>query len=242
MIPVRRSQGKVKYRLDAQINKELFNKQAIFIMTRLLIMGASKGIGLEAVRKAINYRYLVRAFARSAYDIRLYHPELEKFQGNALNRDDVYAALRDVDVVVQTLGVGLRDLFAPVSLFSEATKLLLSAMKESGVKRLICITGFGAGDSGQSISAFQRLPFDAVFGRAFADKTIQEQLIKSSDLDWTIVRPGVLAGNFFAGGYQAFDQPKDWRNGIIARSDVADFCIDHIPNPASFHKSYVLVK
>jgi uncharacterized protein YbjT (DUF2867 family) len=211
-------------------------------MKRILVMGASKGIGLETVQKAIDSRHLVRAFARSAYDIGINHPELEKFRGNALDHDDVCAALKDVDVVVQTLGVGLKELFAPVSLFSEATKLLLPAMKSTGVKRLICITGFGAGDSSQSISAFQRLPFDAVFGRAYADKTIQEQLIKSSDLDWTIVRPGVLTGNFCAGSYQALDQPKDWRNGIIARSDVADFCIKQMTNTASFHKAYVLVK
>jgi uncharacterized protein YbjT (DUF2867 family) len=211
-------------------------------MARILVMGASKGIGLETVRKAINSRYLVRAFARSAHDIRLDHPELEKFRGDALNHDDINTALKDVDVVVQTLGVGFRELFAPVSLFSESSKLLLSSMKNGGVKRLICITGFGAGDSGRSISSFQRLPFEAVFGRAYADKTIQEQLIKSSDLDWTIVRPGVLTGNFCAGRYQAFDQPIDWRNGIIARSDVADFCIKHVENPSSFHKAYVLVK
>jgi len=211
-------------------------------MKRILVMGASKGIGLETVQKAIDSRYLVRAFARSAYDIGINHPELEKFRGNALDHDDVCAALKDVDVVVQTLGVGLKELFAPVSLFSEATKLLLAAMKSSGVKRLICITGFGAGDSSQSISAFQRLPFDAVFGRAYADKTLQEQLIKSSDLDWTIVRPGVLTGNLCAGSYQALDQPKDWRNGIIARSDVADFCIKQMTNTASFQKAYVLVK
>ena len=211
-------------------------------MKRILVMGASKGIGLETVQKAIDSRYLVRAFARSAYDIGLNHSELEKFRGNALDHEDVCEALKYVDVVVQTLGIGLRELFAPVSLFSEATKLLLLAMKSSGVKRLICITGFGAGDSSQSISAFQRLPFDAVFGRAYADKTFQEYLIKSSDLDWTIVRPGVLTGNFCAGRYQAFDNPKDWRNGIIARSDVADFCIKQITNPVSFHKAYVLVK
>ena len=211
-------------------------------MERILVMGASKGIGLETVKKAINSRHLVRAFARSANDISLDHPELEKFRGNALDHDDVCAALNDVDVVVQTLGVGLKELFAPVSLFSEATKLLLPAMKSSGVKRLICITGFGAGDSSQSISAFQRLPFDAVFGRAYADKTLQEQLIKSSDLDWTIIRPGVLTGKFCAGNYQAYDQLKDWRNGIIARSDVADFCIKQMTNTASFQKAYVLVK
>ncbi|MSP35691.1 MAG: NAD(P)-dependent oxidoreductase [Limnohabitans sp.] len=211
-------------------------------MARLLIMGASKGIGLESVRKAINSRHRVKAFARSAHTISLDHPELEKVRGNALDQDDVNAALKDVDVVVQTLGVGFKELFAPVSLFSEASKLLISAMTARGIKRLICVTGFGAGDSSASISLLQRLPFDAVFGRAYADKTIQEQLIKSSDLDWTIVRPGVLTGNVCAGRYQALDQPSAWRNGIIARSDVADFCIKQIENPASFGIAYVLVK
>lgn len=212
------------------------------IMARVLIMGASKGIGLETVRKAINSGHHVRAFARSAHTISLDHFELEKVRGDALNQDDVNAALKDIDIVIQTLGVGFRELFASVSLFSEATKLLLPAMKHCSVKRLICVTGFGAGDSSASISALQRLPFDAVFGHAYADKTIQEQIIKSSDLDWTLVRPGVLTGNLCAGSYQAFDQQKDWRNGIIARSDVADFCIKQITNPASFRMAYVLVK
>lgn len=211
-------------------------------MARVLIMGASKGIGLESVRKAINSRHRVKAFARSAHTISLDHPELEKVRGNALDQDDVNAALKDVDVVVQTLGVGFKDLFAPVSLFSEASKLLITAMTSRGIKRLICVTGFGAGDSSTSISLLQRLPFDAVFGRAYADKTIQEQLIKSSELDWTIVRPGVLTGNICAGRYQTLDQTSAWRNGIIARSDVADFCIKQIENPASFGMAYVLVK
>jgi hypothetical protein len=37
------------------------------------------------------------------------------------------------------------------------------------------------------------------------------------------------------------DQPSQWRNGIIARADVADFCVKQIGNPASVRKVYVLV-
>jgi len=47
------------------------------------------------------------------------------------------------------------------------------------------ITGFGAGDSRDSIGFLQRVPYEIVFGRAYADKTMQEELIKKSGLEWT---------------------------------------------------------
>jgi hypothetical protein len=65
-----------------------------------------------------------------------------------------------------------------VHLFSDATRVLITAMRSQGVKRLICVTGYGAGDSSASISSLQRLPFRIVFGRAYEDKSLQESLIK----------------------------------------------------------------
>jgi putative NADH-flavin reductase len=211
------------------------------IMAHVLIIGASKGIGLETVRSALAAGHQVRALARSATSISLTHPQLKKMGGNALVREDVEGALQGVDVVIQTLGVSFTELFGPVHLFSDATRVLVAAMAARGVRRLICVTGFGAGDSRDSISVLQRLPFHAVFGRAYADKSIQEQLIKETALDWTIVRPGVLTDGVRTGRYQALDQPSQWRNGIIARADVADFCVKQIGNPASVRKAYVLV-
>jgi putative NADH-flavin reductase len=72
---------------------------------------------------------------------------IEKIRGDALKAQDVEAALIGVGVVIQTLGVGLGDLFRPVHLFSDATRVLIAAMRTQGVKRLICVTGFGAGES-----------------------------------------------------------------------------------------------
>jgi putative NADH-flavin reductase len=115
---------------------------------------------------------------------------------------DIEEALNGIDVVIQTLGVSLGDLFRPVSLFSDATRILVSAMESKGVKRLICVTGFGAGDSRESISCFQLVPFRLVFGRTYDDKSLQERLIKNSSLDWTIVRPGVLTSGRRTGRYK----------------------------------------
>ena len=207
----------------------------------VLIVGASKGIGMETTRQALDAGHQVRALARSAAGIGLSHTHLEKFPGNALNSTDVEAALAGVDVVIQTLGVGFGDLFHPVSLFSQATRVLIPAMKATKVQRLMCVTGFGAGESKASISLLQRLPFQMVFGRAYADKSLQEQMIIESGLDWTIARPGVLTGGARTGRYQVLAEPSQWHNGMIARANVADFLVRQIGNQDYIHKAPVLV-
>ena len=209
-------------------------------MAQVLIIGASKGIGLETTRQALEAGHRVRAFARSAADIRISNPKLEKVRGNALRDSDVTAAVTGMDTVIQVLGVGLGDLFLPVHLFSDATRILLAAMQTQGVKRLICVTGFGAGDSRASINCLQLWPFRFFFGRAYDDKDAQERLIKESALDWTIARPGVLTSGSRTGRYKILKEPLQWRNGIISRADVADFLVRQIEDRACLRKTPVL--
>jgi putative NADH-flavin reductase len=207
----------------------------------VLIIGASKGIGLETTLQALDAGHNVRAFARSAATIGLSNSRLEKVRGDALKAEDVATALIGMDVVIQTLGVGLSDLFRPVHLFSDATRVLVPAMKTRGVKRLICVTGFGAGDSRASISWIQRLPFQIVFGRAYEDKSLQELLIEESGLDWTIARPGVLTGGPRTGRFKILSESSLWRNGIISRSDVAEFLVRQIEDQTYVRQAPLLV-
>lgn len=210
-------------------------------IVQVLIVGASQGIGLQAAQQAVAAGYEVRAFARSATAIALSDPNLQKVRGDALKTEDVQAALVGMDVVIQTLGVRLGDLFRPVHLFSEATRVLIAAMKTQGVKRLICVTGFGAGDSRANISYLQRMPFQIVFGRAYEDKSLQERLIMESGLEWTIVRPGVLTGGPRTGRYKIISEAAQWRNGIISRSDVAEFLVRQIEDQTYSRRAVVLV-
>ena len=208
---------------------------------RVLIVSASKGIGLVTTRQALDAGHDVRALARSATAIAVSNPSLEKIRGDALKTEDLEAALVGMDAVIQTLGVGLGDLFRPVHLFSDATRVLIAAMRSQGVKRLICVTGFGAGDSRASISCLQRLPFQIVFGRAYDDKSLQEKLIKESELDWTIARPGVLTSGPRTGHYRILAEASQWRNGIISRADVAEFLVRQIGDQAYIRKIPVLI-
>lgn len=125
---------------------------------RILIIGASKGIGLEATHLALTAGYDVRALARTASAIKLHDVRLEKVPGDALNKQDVETALTGVDAVIVTLGVGLGELLKPVHLFSDATHVLIAAMKDKGVARqppcpraTTILAGFEATEVGVSL-------------------------------------------------------------------------------------------
>jgi putative NADH-flavin reductase len=210
----------------------------------ILVIGGSRGIGLSCVRQALDRGHRVRAFARSAQSIPLEHENLEKRTGDATRADDVKSALEGIDAVILVPGVPktASALFRPIRVFSESTAVLIPAMQERGIRRLLAVTGFGSGDSYARVSSAERIAFQGIMGRALADKNRQEALIKDSDLDWTIARPGFLTSNRMTGRYQVLTEPTTWRNGLISRADVAHFLIAAAEEGTFIREAPVLVR
>lgn len=205
-------------------------------------MGGSRGIGLETVKVLLKNGHKVVAFSRNAENLQLNDEALIKISGDATNEDDVRTAIKGADTVIQALGVpmNLKLFIGPIDLFSSATQRLISVMESTGVRRLIAVTGFGAGDSKSAINCFQKIPFNIIFGQAYRDKSIQEENIKASSLDWTIVRPGVLTNGPLRLGYNVRQHRKRWRNGTIPRAAVADYISRIINDPDTYGKDPVL--
>jgi putative NADH-flavin reductase len=200
-------------------------------MAKLLIIGASRGIGLETVKAALRGGHRVRALARSAASISIENTELEKLSGNALDSDTIRNALEGIDVVIQTLGVerSLQAIVEPTTLFSTSTRILVDEMKTAGVNRLVAVTGLGAGDSrGHGGILYDGVVFPLLLKRVYDDKDVQEWIVKSSGLDWTIVRPGLLTNRPATGRYRVLSVPQEWRFGVISRADVADFLVRQV--------------
>ncbi|MBL3570150.1 NAD-dependent epimerase/dehydratase family protein [Rhodovulum sp. BSW8] len=211
---------------------------------KLLVIGASKGIGLETVRYALGRGHDVRAFARRAEGIAIDDPKLEKVTGDAGDAAAVKAAVQGVDAVVMTLGLPktLPAMMRKTTLFSDATRVLLPAMKSSGVRRLLAVTGFGAGDSKAKMSTVEKLGFKALLERAYADKTAQERLIRESGLDWTIARPGILTSTAPSHAYDVLVEPETWHNGLISRGDVAHFLVHAAEDASHIGEAPVLIR
>jgi putative NADH-flavin reductase len=214
-------------------------------MAKVLIIGASRGIGLETVKAALLAGHSVRALARSAASIPIQNPALEKMPGNALDSSTIRGGLESVDAVVQTLGVDIasRSIFERTTLFSQSTRILVDAMKIAGVKRLIAVTGLGAGDSrGHGGIIYDSVVFPLLLKRVYADKDVQEWIIGSSGLDWTIVRPGLLTNRPATGRYRILTATEDWRFGVISRADVADFIVRQIDDRKLIESTPLLIR
>jgi len=212
-------------------------------MALILVIGASRGIGLETVKAALAAGHKVRAFARSAPSIDISDPNLTKITGDALVRGEVAAAVQGVDAVIYAVGAtSLSDLLLGTTLFSDSTRALVEAMQGAGVRRLMMVTGAGAGNSRGRINfLYDNLIFPLVLQRAYNDKDIAEDIVEKSGLDWTIARPGGLTNRPATGRYKILNEPKDWRGGFISRADVANFLVKHLDDATLFGKTPLLV-
>ena len=71
------------------------------------------------------------------------------------------------------------------------------------MRRLICVTGIGAGDSrGHGGFLYDRVIAPFLLKTIYQDKDRQEALIRASGTDWTMVRPGFLTNGPLTGKYR----------------------------------------
>ncbi|MEM0934674.1 MAG: NAD(P)H-binding protein [Pseudomonadota bacterium] len=193
---------------------------------RLLVIGATRGIGKETVAQGLQAGHQVRALSRSSEGLSQ-RPGLDVVVGNATDPAALRPALSEINAVILAVGLGraARRFFAKVTLFTDVTKALLPILEEIGPRRLLVVTGFGAGESAAAMSSIERIGHRAILGRAYADKDVQEEMIQNTSLDWTLVRPVILTNSAATGRYKVLDDPSKWRNGLISRADVGHYLV-----------------
>lgn len=196
----------------------------------LLIIGASRGIGLQLADQALRAGHEVAALARHPEQLPGPRPQLQVIKGDILESASVRQAVAGREAVCLTIGIG--PSFRPVEVFSEGTKNVLAAMAEHGVRRLVAVTGIGAGDSKGHGGFFYDRFFNPLLLRAiYQDKDRQEALIRASDTEWTIVRPGILTNGPLTGIYRVITDLTGVTAGKISRADVAHFILAELAAP-----------
>jgi putative NADH-flavin reductase len=194
---------------------------------KVLVFGASGGTGRELLKQALDKDMEVTAFVRDATKVEdIRHPNFAVESGNVLNVKDVNRAVAGHDAVLYTVGAGPKR----TTIREQGTRIVIEAMQAAHVKRLVCLSSFGVGDSRTDLSFFTRYIVVGIFLRhAFEDHERQEAVVKTCALDWTLVRPPHLKDGARTGTYQhgltlAYGNIEGW----ISRGDLADFMLKQL--------------
>jgi len=194
---------------------------------KVLVIGGTRGIGREVVAAAHVAGHELTLLARNAERISLPVTGVRVVVGDAGDADDIERAVAGQDAVVWTVGVGPTR--RPVHLFSRSTRFLLAAMARHGVRRLMCVTGIGAGDSRcHGGFLYDRIVQPLFLRTVYEDKDRQEALLRGGDVDWTIVRPGTLTSGPATGLVRVLTDLQGVTAGKVSRADVAAFIVENL--------------
>jgi putative NADH-flavin reductase len=209
-----------------------FRRQAV----KLVIFGSTGTVGRQVVEQALNQGHWVTAFARNPNRLDIRHPHLNRVQGDVMDFQIVKQAIHGQEAVVCVLGSGKK---MTGTVRSEGTRQIIRAMEATGVRRLICQSTLGAGDSWGSLNFYWKyIMFGLILRNVFADHEKQEDYVRQSHLDWTIVRPGAFLDGELTGNYRHGFSGTDKSSQLkISRADIADFILKQLVDNTYLHKT-----
>ncbi|MDX3928913.1 MAG: NAD(P)H-binding protein [Shinella sp.] len=201
-------------------NGPIFQPQAL----RLFVLGASGGVGSRLLEQAVKRGHQITAQTRSQGKL-AETSSLRVIVGAPTDEAFLKQHLAGHDAVILCTGV---DSIGKTTLFSDTTKAVVAAMQDDGIKRLVAITGIGAGDTRGHGGWFYNWVVYPLFTRnRYTDKDRQETIIERSGLDWTIVRPAPFTSKAGAGPWRVCTEiPRDLQLRSITRDEVAAFILD----------------
>jgi putative NADH-flavin reductase len=186
---------------------------------KILVLGASGGIGRQVVEQALGHGHDVVAFVRDPSKFAVWDERLAVVTGDVTDPVAVQAAVQGCDAVISALGSrGER----PVSVYSDGIANTIRAMTARGIRRLVVVSSSGVGTDAAGLSiaarAMRKLPG---LRDVYEDMERMEGDVMLSDLDWTIVRPAGLTDGPLTGIYRVVEGNIVPKGSKISRADVA---------------------
>jgi len=201
---------------------------------KIAVFGATGGTGRQVVEQALAAGHQVTALARNPSKLMLANANLTVVTGNVLNAANVEETLQGADAVVVSLGNTESN---PDYIVSLGTQVIVAAMQRMGApRRIVVVSSLGVGDSKDQVPFAFKLLMKSVLRKPMEDKERQEALVKASDLDWTIVRPGGLTNGPATGRYQSGLDTKIGA-GQVSRADVAAFVLKQLTDSTYLHQA-----
>lgn len=202
---------------------------------KLLVFGASGRTGRCILHQA-HESDDVTAFERTERVLEAHR----LFVGDVMDPDCVAVALAGQDAVLSAIGPRPGG---PPDVCSHAVRHIVLGMKSMGVRRFVCITGAMIGHPREHLGLAYRVieKTSRAAREAIADGRIEEDIIRSSGLDWTIVRPVRLTDGPLTNRYRVGVDLDVGSLASVSRADVADFMLRAAREPEWIGRAVAII-
>lgn len=209
---------------------------------KVVIFGASGGVGFNAVKQGLERGYFVTAAVRIPENFNLKHPNLIVKKCDVYNLESVTEAIKGNDVVFSALGSKTPKKFDPVT--SKGITNIIIAMKKSNLKHIIAISGIGMGDPKEYSWFVRNIVVELIYKKTarfqYEDMIKMEKILEESNLDWVILRPTAYTNGKRRGKYHLSTDSKYGTRWYISRADVAD-CILNLAEGKNYIRQHLQV-
>jgi putative NADH-flavin reductase len=209
----------------------------VLLMEKLIIFGGTGGTGMEVIKQALEKGFLVTAIIRQPHNFQLQHSLLKIVKGDVMQPASYEQELVNAHAIISCLGSGRST--KPTRVYSQGISNIISAMSNTGVRRLICVSA-GALYVNKEMGLFNRilirLLLEPILKEPYADMRLMEGTILNSQLDWSIVRPARLTNKPVSGKYRAIIDLPIKRPFSISRADLAHYLLSIVDAPATVQK------
>jgi len=196
---------------------------------KIAILGSTGFVGKVLLSKALEKGYQIKTLVRNPEKLEDLSDKIEIIQGNVFDPSAVEATIGGTEAVLSTIGPPQRNPGNP-ELYEKAMKDIVRIMDKHGIKRYIHIGGAAHKGGENEVWKFNRKflrLFLNLFGKQIlVAKHLEWEVLKSSDLDWTLVRPPRIA-NEAASGSMSINE-KNLKYLKVSVEELTDFILQQI--------------
>jgi putative NADH-flavin reductase len=203
---------------------------------RVAVFGAAGATGQQVVQLALDRGWEVAALARTPGALPA-HDGLSVTEGDAREDANAASVVQGSDAVIST--IGLRK--GHDSSLSEATAAICRAMEAAGVDRLVVMSVLGIRDSADKAGVFGRVILPVFMRKAMADRIRLEEVVESTGLDYTFVRPTRLVDGGPTGRFSAGPEVRAGMTSKLTRGDAAACLIEQAEAPGEHRRAIGVV-
>jgi putative NADH-flavin reductase len=206
---------------------------------RIVVFGANGSTGRLLTTQALTAGHQVVAVTRRPAEFPVTGERLAVVRADVHDAEAVDRAVQGAEVVLSVLGVPFTR--KPVTIYSAGTANIAAAMSRHGLKRLVVVSSSATephhhADGGFLLNRVIQPLVTATIGKTtYRDMRRMEELLRGSDLEWTIMRP---SGLFDAPGVTHYELHEDQAPGIFtSRADLAASMLEQATQTRFIHKA-----